>query len=104
MIAGTHRVDTAIAQELGTRCLAKTGAEGVHGAVLPELGLGVALKIDDGAGRAAEVALIRILRRLRVLDDTPELALAGYPEPAVRARDGRVAGEVRPVADFPGLE
>jgi L-asparaginase II len=104
MIAGTHRLDTAIAQELGTRCLAKTGAEGVHGAVLPELGLGVALKIDDGAGRAAEVALMRILRRLRVLDDSPELALAGYPEPAARARDGRVVGEVRPVADFPGLD
>jgi L-asparaginase II len=104
MIAGTHRVDTAIAQALGTRCLAKAGAEGVHGAVLPELGLGLALKIDDGAGRAAEVALMRLLLRLRVLDDSPELALAGYPEPAVTARDGRIVGKLRPVADFPGLD
>ena len=104
MIAGTHRVDTAIAQALGTRCLAKAGAEGVHGAVLPDLGLGLALKIDDGAGRAAEVVLLRLLDRLQLLDGAPGKALAGYAPPAVTARDGRQVGEIRPMADFPGLD
>jgi L-asparaginase II len=104
MIAGTGRVDSAIAQALGARCLAKTGAEGVHAAVLPELGLGLALKIDDGAGRAAEVVLLRLLARLQLLDGPAGAALAGYAKPAVTARDGRRVGEIRPVADFPGLD
>ena len=104
MIAGTGRIDTAIAAALGPRCLAKTGAEGVHGAVLPELGLGIALKIDDGAGRAAAVALMRLLTRLRLLDGEAGRALGDHAQPTVTARDGRAVGEVRPVADFPGLD
>ncbi len=104
MIAGTDRLDSAIADALGSRCLAKTGAEGVYAAALPELGLGVALKIDDGAGRAAEVVLLRLLRRLRLLDGAAGDALASYANPAVYARDGRSVGRNRPVADFPGLD
>jgi L-asparaginase II len=104
MIAGTGRVDSAIAAALGTRCLAKAGAEGVHGAVLPDLGLGLALKIDDGAGRAAEVVLLRLLTRLQLLDGEAGRALASYATPTVTARDGRAVGEIRPVADFPGLD
>jgi L-asparaginase II len=46
----------------------KNGAEGVQVAILPKLGLGVALKIEDGASRAAEVAMAAILVRLGVLD------------------------------------
>ena len=42
----------------------KGGAEGVYAAALPELGLGMALKIDDGAARAAECAAAHILRGL----------------------------------------
>jgi L-asparaginase II len=52
----------------------KGGAEGVHCAALPELGLGIALKIDDGAKRATERALSEVLAALlprarRVLAD-----------------------------------
>ena len=41
----------------------KTGAEGVYCAALPEQGLGIAVKCDDGAGRAAEVMLAATLAR-----------------------------------------
>jgi L-asparaginase II len=45
------------------------GAEGVYAAALPELGLGVALKIDDGTGpRAAEVAMAAVIEALLPLD------------------------------------
>jgi L-asparaginase II len=104
MIAGTGRVDSAIAAALGPRCLAKTGAEGVHAAALPELGLGLALKIDDGAGRAAEVALLRLLKRLHLLDGAAAATLADDAAPPVTARDGRRVGQLRPVAEFPGLD
>jgi L-asparaginase II len=104
MIAGTGRLDSAIAEALGTRCLAKTGAEGVYAAALPELGLGLALKIDDGATRAAQVALLRLLDRLGLLDGDASRRLADFARPAVTSRAGETVGEVRPVADFPGID
>ncbi|WP_027287309.1 asparaginase [Rhodovibrio salinarum] len=75
----------------------------MYGAALPELGLGLALKIDDGAGRAAEVALLRLLQRLQLLDGPAGEALADYAQPVITARDGRPVGQIRPVAEFPGI-
>jgi L-asparaginase II len=63
MVAGTGRFDTALMQAV-PRVFAKTGAEGVYCACVPHAGLGIALKSDDGAGRAAEMALAHILASL----------------------------------------
>ncbi len=57
MIAGTGCFDTLVATASHGTVLTKSGAEGVATAALPEIGLGVAIKIDDGAGRAAEAVL-----------------------------------------------
>lgn len=64
LVAGAGRFDTEAMQLLGDAAFVKGGAEGVHAAALPGLGLGVALKIDDGARRAAESAMAAILSRL----------------------------------------
>ena len=63
MLAGTGRFDTRIATAFGEAVLCKCGAEGTAAAAIPELGIGLAIKIDDGAGRAAEVAMASLLRR-----------------------------------------
>jgi L-asparaginase II len=82
----------------GERALLKGGAEGVYCAALPAQGLGVALKIDDGASRAAEVAMGRLLRRFGALaGDEPERLLR-ILEPAVTNWAGTVVGEIRPAA------
>lgn len=57
MLAGSHRLDTDITAMLGDKILIKTGAEGVYAAALPEAGIGIALKIDDGAARASEAVI-----------------------------------------------
>lgn len=44
--------------------LVKSGAEGVYIAAIPAVGLGVALKIDDGGQRGAETAMAGILSAL----------------------------------------
>ena len=44
--------------------LVKSGAEGVYCGALPERGLGFALKIDDGAKRAAEAVAVELISRL----------------------------------------
>ena len=60
---GTGRFDTEVMTLLGARAFTKTGAEGAFCAALPELGLGLAVKADDGAGRAAQVMIAALLRR-----------------------------------------
>ena len=47
----------------------KPGAEGVACAALPQHGLGIALKIDDGAGRASDVAMGAVLRKVGILGE-----------------------------------
>jgi len=64
LIAGHDRFDTIVVRGLAGSALSKGGAEGVHCASLPKLGLGVALKIDDGAKRATERVLSEVLAAL----------------------------------------
>jgi L-asparaginase II len=63
MVAGTGRFDTVLMAKV-PRAFVKTGAEGVYCGAVPHAGLGIALKCDDGAGRAAEVAMARALAGL----------------------------------------
>ncbi|MGH6814781.1 MAG: asparaginase, partial [Hyphomicrobiaceae bacterium] len=64
LVAGQGRLDTRLMTRSPGEVFVKTGAEGVYCGALPRLGLGLAIKIDDGAKRAAEAVLIEILRRL----------------------------------------
>ena len=91
-VAGSDRFDTVLTRRKGHGLIVKTGAEGVYAAALPHFGLGVALKIDDGARRAAEVAMAAILRYLEVLDDSDWTALHRFVEPPIRNAAGDIVG------------
>lgn len=95
-VAGTGGLDTVVGTALGDRGFVKTGAEGVYGAALADAGVGVALKVADGAARAAEVALMHVLVRLGAVADDGELA--SRLRPPVRNAAGEVVGEVRVAA------
>ena len=92
LVAGSDRFDTALMRRKGHGLVVKTGAEGVYAAALPYFGLGVALKIDDGARRAAEVAMAAVLRYLELLDDEDWAALRPYVEPPIRNASGDIVG------------
>ena len=62
-VAGTGRFCTELMRAFGARVFVKTGAEGVYCAALPEQGFGIAVKCDDGAGRAAEVMMAATMAR-----------------------------------------
>lgn len=96
MVAGSGRFCTEVMQLTGAKALVKTGAEGVFTVALPEKGLGVALKIDDGGKRAAEVAIAALMLHLGVFDDATREALAARFEPPVHDRAGVVVGRVHP--------
>jgi len=96
LVGGTKRFGTTVMEAAGGRTLVKGGAEGVYCAMLPASGLGIALKIDDGAGRAAEVAIGYLLRRFKALDDAVAGQLEEKLEPAIRNWAGREVGRIRP--------
>lgn len=65
--SGTGRSDVKFMADALPGTMTKVGAEGVHAAAIPELGLGVVLKIDDGGTRAAETAMAHVLVTLGAL-------------------------------------
>ena len=70
LVAGSGRFDTRVMERLGARVFCKVGAEGVYCAALPERGLGVAIKIDDGNNaRAAEVVMAAVIEAFVTLDE-----------------------------------
>ena len=64
LIAGEGRPCTEIMRAHPNRVITKVGADGVYSALLVQEGLGVALKVEDGHGSAAVLALVRILEEL----------------------------------------
>ncbi|MEH7827788.1 asparaginase [Gemmobacter denitrificans] len=67
-VAGEGRACTELMRAMGGRVALKTGAEAVFIAILPDQGLGIALKIEDGSGRASECAIAALLVSLGALE------------------------------------
>lgn len=101
MVAGSGRLDTRLMAHFGTRLFCKVGAEGVYCAALPELGLGLALKMDDGnTARAAEVALVALVDSLLALDDADRAFVAPLRDVTLTNWNGRVVGRLAAAPDF----
>jgi L-asparaginase II len=99
-VAGTGRFCTEVMKLFGARVLVKTGAEGVFCGALPELGLGIALKCQDGATRAAEVAMAAMIARFLPLGRDEETALERFMRPSLRNWNGIAVGALRPNAEI----
>ena len=92
VVAGQGRFDTEVMTILGASAFTKTGAEGVFCAALPDLGLGLAVKADDGAGRAAQVMMAALLSRFGGFG----AALDRFVAPPLVNWNGVVVGALRP--------
>jgi L-asparaginase II len=99
LVAGEGRSCTGLMRAMGARAAVKTGAEGVFVAIVPGARIGVALKIADGATRAAECAIAAILVRLGVLD-AGDPAARRYLDAPILNRRGMVTGAVRAAGSF----
>ncbi|SOD71650.1 asparaginase [Jatrophihabitans sp. GAS493] len=91
LIAGTGRSATRLMEGIPA-LIAKDGAEAIFAAALPD-GTAIALKIDDGAPRAADRAVVTALRlagvEAAVLDELERVPLLG---------GGLPVGEIRAIA------
>ena len=95
LVAGKGRACSELMQAGSGTFAVKTGAEGVFAAILPELEMGIALKISDGATRAAEVAIAALLVRVGALD-AKHPVVARYLERPIKNWDGLLTGAERP--------
>jgi L-asparaginase II len=96
MIAGEDRYDTALIRTTGGRVVGKMGAEGVFAVSLPGEGLGLALKVEDGAKRALYPAVTEALKQLGWISDAECTALASFHMPPVRNWSGDEVGRTVP--------
>jgi L-asparaginase II len=95
MVAGTNRFDTKVIAALGERVFVKGGAEGVHCGTIPELGVGFAVKCDDGAGRAADVVTAALIARFLPNNGHVDPVVAELAGPVLKNWNGIEVGGMR---------
>ncbi|MEJ8473865.1 asparaginase [Roseibium algae] len=100
MVAGTDRFCTDVMKVFKGRVFVKTGAEGVFCASIPEKGIGIALKCDDGASRGSECMMAAVLEVLLDLNEDEAKVLNTYVNPPVLTRIDFKAGDIRPSEEF----
>jgi L-asparaginase II len=98
LVGGTDRFDTVILEETEGQVIAKVGAEGMHSVAIPEQGLGIAIKVEDGSQRAQHAAVIRLLQLLGVLSEDLPARLAAFGRSPVVNTRGETVGELLPLA------
>ncbi len=97
MVSGERRNDLAYMRAGGGDWVTKVGAEGVQAIGVRSAGIGIAVKVADGAKRGLHPAVVAVLDQLGLLDDARRKALAAWREPVVRNYRGLETGAVRPI-------
>lgn len=95
MVGGSGRFDTRIIERLGERVFCKVGAEGVFCAAFPKAGLGVAVKMDDGASRACEVVMAALIERFVRLDEVERGFVHAFADQPLVNWNGLDVGRLR---------
>ncbi len=94
LVSGPGRPVTRIMEATGGRLLAKEGAEGVLCLADREGGWGMALKVTDGARRAAAPAALEALAGADLLSPGEARELAELRRPAIRSTTGEEVGRI----------
>jgi len=90
LIAGEGRPCTEMMRAHPGRVLTKVGAEGVYSALVIPESLGIALKVEDGNGEAAALAVAAVLTQLGVKPQPESLTVRAH----INSRGDKV-GELR---------
>jgi len=99
-VAGTDRLDTALMRATEGRLFAKVGAEGFYCAGIPAMRLGVAIKVEDGAWRAVEPALLAVLRAIDAIGANELNLLNRFAQPLTLNTRNEAVGVIRARVSF----
>ncbi len=100
LVAGKARFATEIMEKNPCSFVIKGGAEGVYAASIPSLGLGLAVKIDDGAKRAAETAMATLISRFPAANKQAYIGLEPYLERRIYNAAGDHVGDIRATGEW----
>ncbi len=89
---GAGRLSSELMERTGGRLVAKGGAEGLECVGLPERGLGLALKCEDGQARGIGPALMGLLEQLGALEPDEVGKLEDLKRPVIRNHAGHEVG------------
>ena len=101
-VGGQNRFDTDIMAAGKGLFATKTGAEGVHVGMFVKSGYGVAIKCEDGARRATDVAMANIVNLLDGLDEVGQVTVAQHLRTRLINAAGLRTGEIRMCANWEG--
>ena len=94
-VAGTKRACTKLMQVAPGKIFAKTGAEGVFVAALPEQGVAMAVKCEDGTTRAAEAMIFALIARYFDKAGETHQALMAMANKSMKNWNGIHVGDIR---------
>ncbi|QKK16124.1 asparaginase [Rhizobium indicum] len=101
-VAGSGRACTELMQIAPGRIFVKTGAEGVFCAAIPEKGIAIALKCEDGMTRAAEAMVAATLARFFETESEVHAALMAHAATPMRNWNGIHVGDIRVTSALAG--
>ena len=99
-VAGKNRFDTDAMKILNGKIVSKMGAEGIQGIGVIDKGIGIAIKVEDGANRGADIVGMHVLNHLGVIDKKELEQLLAYYEPEILNTNGKKVGHISFELDF----
>lgn len=97
LVSGEERTDLHLMQAGRSDWVCKIGADAVQAIGVRSAGIGIAIKIVDGASRALHTVTCSVLEQLGLMDDHARQVLERYREPPIRNARGTVAGQIKPL-------
>ncbi len=100
LVSGTGRLEVVLAEASDHRFVSKGGAEAVFCLGIPDKGLGIAVKVDDGNSRVIPTLVTSVLDQMGVLGMAERVKLQSEIHPEIRNHAGTLVGEIRPVMEL----
>jgi L-asparaginase II len=96
LVSGIGRTDLAYMSGAPGDWISKAGADGVQVVASREAGLGIAIKIADGAPRALHTAMVATLEAVGIATEKSRGLTEPWREPKIRNYKGLAVGVIRP--------
>lgn len=97
LVAGTGRFCTDLMRVMRGKVFAKVGAEAVYCVGFVGLGLGLAVKVDDGGSRGKELVVLKAMEDLGLISAEEIAQLGQYRHPEVKNHRNEVIGHQKAV-------
>jgi len=97
LVSGTGRFDLAVARHGRGDWVAKGGVDGIFCIGVRSRGLGIAVKVADGAPRAVHALAVEVLHQIGLIEDPTVGELSPHWRPRIRNAAGLPTGGYEPL-------